>query len=118
MIGFRAPKVVTTPSSTIRTSLEPIPVAAGFYLSATSWPATAPRLPCRLLIAPKQQFRDRYGYELGVPINWSAYETPRPELKGESWWLAQPGAPKPVLANEKPQGATIAYDDLVRSWQN
>ncbi len=22
----------------------------------------------------KQQFRDRYGYELGVPINWQAYE--------------------------------------------
>jgi len=22
----------------------------------------------------KQQFRDRYGYELGVPVNWSAYE--------------------------------------------
>jgi glycerol transport system substrate-binding protein len=22
----------------------------------------------------KQQFRDKYGYELGVPVNWSAYE--------------------------------------------
>ncbi|MSQ97988.1 MAG: carbohydrate ABC transporter substrate-binding protein [Xanthomonadales bacterium] len=24
--------------------------------------------------AIKQQFRDRFGYELGVPVNWSAYE--------------------------------------------
>ncbi len=39
------------------------------------------------------------------------------ELKGEAYWLAQPGAPKPQLANEKPQGMTIAYDDLVSSWQ-
>ncbi|MDX1634630.1 MAG: ABC transporter substrate-binding protein [Marinobacter sp.] len=39
------------------------------------------------------------------------------KVKGEAWWLAQPGAPKPQLSNEKPAGRTIAYDDLVSSWQ-
>lgn len=38
------------------------------------------------------------------------------KLKGEEWWLAQPGAPKPRLNNEKPQGITIRYEDLLRQW--
>lgn len=31
-------------------------------------------------------------------------------------WLSRPGAPKPKLANEKPQGMTVNYDDLVARW--
>jgi glycerol transport system substrate-binding protein len=30
-----------------------------------------------------------------------------------SYWLNQPGSPKAKLANEKPQGKTIAYKDLI-----
>jgi len=37
--------------------------------------------------------------------------------KSADYWLAQPGAPKPKLANEKPQGQTIAYEDLIARWQ-
>jgi len=33
------------------------------------------------------------------------------------YWLAQPGSPKPKLANEKPQGQTVAYEQLLKSWQ-
>ena len=33
------------------------------------------------------------------------------------FWLDQPGAPKAKLANEKPQGKTIAYDTLLESWK-
>lgn len=33
--------------------------------------------------------------------------------KGAEYWLAQPGSPKPKLQNEKPQGRTIAYKDLI-----
>lgn len=33
-----------------------------------------------------------------------------------SYWLDQPGAPKPELANEKPKPITVDYDELVRSW--
>ncbi len=33
-------------------------------------------------------------------------------------WLAKPGAPKPKLANEKPQGMTVNYDELVARWAN
>ena len=39
------------------------------------------------------------------------------EPQSREYWLSQPGAPKPKLANEKPQGITIDYDELVSSWQ-
>lgn len=40
------------------------------------------------------------------------------EEKDPSYWLDQPGSPKAKLANEKPQGETIAYDELVKRWQS
>jgi len=42
-----------------------------------------------------------------------------PKLNDEreaSYWLSQPGAPKPRLENEKTPGETIAYDELLRQW--
>ena len=39
------------------------------------------------------------------------------EPQSREYWLNQPGAPKPKLANEKPQGITVDYDELVNSWQ-
>ena len=33
-----------------------------------------------------------------------------------SYWLNLPGSPKAKLANEKPQGITVDYDELVKSW--
>jgi glycerol transport system substrate-binding protein len=33
------------------------------------------------------------------------------------FWLSQPGAPKAKLANEKPKGQTVAYEELLKSWQ-
>ncbi|WP_370686243.1 ABC transporter substrate-binding protein [Marinobacter salsuginis] len=38
------------------------------------------------------------------------------QLKSAEWWLTQPGAPKPRLNNEKPEGITIRYEDLLRQW--
>ena len=32
-------------------------------------------------------------------------------------WLKKPGAPKPKLENEKPQGVTVDYDVLLQAWQ-
>jgi len=43
-----------------------------------------------------------------------------PKLNPEedpSVWLERPGAPKPKLADEKPQAVTVNYDELVKSWQ-
>jgi len=37
--------------------------------------------------------------------------------KPDSYWLDQPGAPKPKLANEKPQGETVDYDKLIAAWR-
>ncbi|SDW24960.1 ABC transporter substrate-binding protein [Roseicitreum antarcticum] len=39
------------------------------------------------------------------------------EEMGAEHWLAQPGAPKPRLENEKPEPVTIAYEELIKSWQ-
>lgn len=38
------------------------------------------------------------------------------EAQDEEHWLSQPGAPWAKLDNEKPQGETVAYDDLIRVW--
>jgi len=43
-----------------------------------------------------------------------------PKLNDErdpQYWLEKPGAPKPKLDNEKPQGKTVPYDELVKSWE-
>ena len=32
-------------------------------------------------------------------------------------WLAKPGAPKSRLANEKPAGQTVRYDQLIQAWR-
>ncbi len=37
--------------------------------------------------------------------------------KSADYWLNQPGAPKAKLSNEKPQGETVNYDDLLKSWK-
>jgi glycerol transport system substrate-binding protein len=38
------------------------------------------------------------------------------EPKDPSEWLGKPDGPKAKLDNEKPQGETIAYDELVKRW--
>ena len=43
-----------------------------------------------------------------------------PELNEErdaAYWLTQPGAPKLKLDNEKPQGETVAYSELIEAWR-
>ncbi len=39
------------------------------------------------------------------------------ELRDAEYWFDQPGAPKPKLDDEKPQGKTVRYDKLIESWQ-
>jgi glycerol transport system substrate-binding protein len=38
------------------------------------------------------------------------------KARDASYWLNQPGSPKAKLANEKPKGITVDYDELVKSW--
>jgi len=43
-----------------------------------------------------------------------------PELNAEedpAVWLARPGSPKAQLANEKPPGQTVPYDELIQAWR-
>ena len=43
-----------------------------------------------------------------------------PKLNDEEdaeYWFSQPGAPKGPLDNEKPQGETVNYDELIKSWE-
>ena len=37
--------------------------------------------------------------------------------KDEAYRLAQPGSSKTKLANEKPKGETVDYDDLIKAWR-
>ncbi len=39
------------------------------------------------------------------------------EPRDRQYWLDQPGAPKPKLENEKPQGKTVPYKELLRTWE-
>ncbi len=39
------------------------------------------------------------------------------EEQDPQYWIDQPGSPVGKLENEKPQGETIAYDELIKSWQ-
>ena len=39
------------------------------------------------------------------------------EERDPSYWLEQPGSPKPKLENEDEEPKTIAYDELIKSWQ-
>ncbi|MBL3568157.1 ABC transporter substrate-binding protein [Rhodovulum sulfidophilum] len=40
------------------------------------------------------------------------------EERDAEYWLEQPGAPKPKLADEEEEPKTVAYDDLIQSWSN
>jgi glycerol transport system substrate-binding protein len=37
--------------------------------------------------------------------------------RGADYWLGRPGSPKPKLDNEKPQGETVPYDQLLAAWR-
>lgn len=39
------------------------------------------------------------------------------EERDPEYWLSQPGAPKAALENEDEEPITIAYDELIKSWQ-
>jgi len=39
------------------------------------------------------------------------------EKRDPEYWLKQAGAPKPQLADEKPEPVTVPYDELIASWQ-
>jgi glycerol transport system substrate-binding protein len=38
------------------------------------------------------------------------------EPRDAEYWLAKDGAPWAQLDDEKPQGETIAYDELIKRW--
>ena len=39
------------------------------------------------------------------------------EERDPDYWLSQPGAPYPKLANEDEEPVTVSYDELIKSWQ-
>ena len=39
------------------------------------------------------------------------------EEQDPQYWFDQPGAPKPKLADEKPKGETVAYEQLLEAWK-
>jgi glycerol transport system substrate-binding protein len=74
-----------------------------------------------------QQAMDRLAEEMDVVMGRmqradekaNTYGGCGPRLNKESdpaMWLNKPGSPKAKLANEKPQGETVNYDELVKRW--
>ncbi|RAU18843.1 carbohydrate ABC transporter substrate-binding protein [Nitrincola tibetensis] len=47
---------------------------------------------------------------------FSQYAPVLNEPRDPEYWFAQPGAPKPRLENEKEQGRTLPYDELMANW--
>ena len=41
---------------------------------------------------------------------------PKLNKKDGDAWLKKPGSPKAKLANEKPKGQTVSYDELIKKW--
>jgi ABC-type glycerol-3-phosphate transport system substrate-binding protein len=54
---------------------------------------------------------ERAGAQDSYPVRLNDERDPQ-------YWLDQPGAPKPELDNEKPQGETVSYDELIEGWQS
>lgn len=40
------------------------------------------------------------------------------EPRDPEYWLSQPGAPKPRLDDEMPQGTTMPYDEMMEAWMS
>jgi len=40
------------------------------------------------------------------------------EPRDPQYWLDQPGSPKPKLENEKVQGKTVPYNELLKTWED
>jgi len=45
------------------------------------------------------------------------YQVEMNEERSREYWLEQEGAPKPELENEKPQGETRRYEDIIQQWE-
>ena len=72
-----------------------------------------------------QQAMDKVAEEMDsilYRIQRSGVETVAPPIlnpkKSKEYWFSQPGAPKPKLANEKPQGRTMPYDQILKAFSD
>jgi len=64
-----------------------------------------------------QEAMDRLASEMDITMaRMQAADEKANEEQDPSVWLNQAGSPKAKLDNEKPQGETIAYDELVKRW--
>ena len=75
-----------------------------------------------------QQAMDRLAEEMDLTMSRmqavdeaaNIYNGCGPRLNEEQdadFWLDQPGSPKAKLENEKPQGITVKYEDLIKRWE-
>ncbi len=75
-----------------------------------------------------QQAMDRLAQEMDITMSRMQAADEKAKIYGgcgprlnpkkeASYWLNKPGSPKAKLANEKPQGETIDYDELLKRWK-
>ena len=53
-----------------------------------------------------------------APVSTVAVVPRLNEPQDPEFWLEKAGSPKAKLENEKPQGQTVNYDELVQRWQS
>ncbi|SFC81732.1 extracellular solute-binding protein [Pseudoalteromonas denitrificans] len=85
-------------------------------LSAAWWPKIAKAINGQL--TPKQAM-DAMAVaqdEMMAKVRLKAYSPKLALEKPESYWLEQPGSPKPMRTRPKPK--TIAYEALLKQWRN
>jgi len=111
---YRSPaRVAWTPTGT---NVPDYPKLAVLWWQAVAEAVTGERTPQEAL----DWLADQQDRVLQRLERANVQEVCGPKLNEEQdpeYWLSQPGSPKPKLDNEKPQGVTVAYEDLLQAWR-
>ena len=78
--------------------------------------ATGEKTPAEAMNSLAQQMDEMLGRLERSGMQACAPKLGKPEEEGA--WLGRPGSPKAKLANEKPQGKTVPYEELLAAWKD
>jgi glycerol transport system substrate-binding protein len=85
-------------------------------LSAAWWPTIAKAISGQLTPKQAMDLMAHAQDEMMAKVRLKVYSPKLSEQKDESFWLSQPGSPKPH--RERPEPKTIDYETLLKQWRN
>jgi len=85
-------------------------------LSAAWWPTIAKAISGQLTPKQAMDLMAHAQDEMMAKVRLKVYSPKLSEQKDESFWLSQPGSPKPHRARPEPK--TIDYETLLKQWRN